>query len=396
MRTLMRSPSRLRLQELTQPLAAWLVVTALCLIGFLGGSPARAHEVRPAVATIIFDESGTFDLTVSLNLEALLAGIGPDHVDTAQSPTAGEYNRLRSLPPDELRAEFDKQARRFQEGVRVTFDRASSSLELKEVRVPATGDVGQARISEISLSGPVPPGAKLMVWAYDPQFGHSAIRARKAGAEASFYSGYVLSGSTSEPIPVFEVSPQSAWSVFRNYVVVGFEHIVPKGLDHILFVVGLFLLSPRLKPLLWQVTSFTLAHSVTLALGTLGVIQISPAIVEPLIAASIVYVAVENILTDRLQRWRPLVVFCFGLLHGLGFAGVLEEIGLSPTHFVTGLIAFNVGVELGQLPVVALCFLAVGLWFQSKSWYRSGITVPASLIIALIGGYWFIERVSGS
>ncbi len=390
----MRSPPWPTLQGLNRLWFAGLLVTALCLISLFGAGSAKAHEVRPAVATIMFDESGTFDLTVSLNLEALLAGIGPDHVDTAQAPSASEYNRLRSLPPEALRAEFEKQVRQFQEGVRVTFDGAPAPLELKEVRVPATGDIGQARISEISLSGSVPPGAKVMLWSYDPQFGHSAIRARKAGAEESFYSGYVLSGSTSEPISVSEVSPQSAWSVFRNYVVVGFEHIVPKGLDHILFVVGLFLLSPRLKPLLWQVTSFTLAHSVTLALGTLGVVQISPAIVEPLIAASIVYVAVENILTDRLQRWRPIVVFCFGLLHGLGFAGVLEEIGLSSTHFVTGLIAFNVGVELGQLAVVGLCFLAVGLWFQSKSWYRSGITVPASLVIAIIGGYWFIERLS--
>ncbi len=390
----MRSPSRSALQGLTGPWIACVIIAALCLLDLLWSGPARAHEVRPAVATIIFDETGTFALTVSLNLEALLADIGPDHVDTSQSPSASEYDRLRGLPPEALRSEFERQARRFQEGVRVTFDGALAPLELKEVRVPATGDIGQARISEISLGGSTPPGAKIMVWAFDPKFGHSAIRARKAGAEASFYSGYVLSGSTSEPIPVSEISPQSAPSVFRNYVAIGFEHIVPKGLDHILFVVGLFLLSPRLKPLLWQVTSFTLAHSVTLALGVLGAIQISPAIVEPLIAASIVYVAVENILTDRLQRWRPLVVFSFGLLHGLGFAGVLTEIGLSSTHFVTGLIAFNVGVELGQLAVIGLCFLAVGLWFRSKSWYRKVVTVPASLVIAMIGAFWFIERVS--
>jgi hydrogenase/urease accessory protein HupE len=390
----MKSPYRLMLQGRTGPWIAGLLAAAFCLSGLLTSEPARAHEVRPAVATILFDEAATFDLTVSLNLEALMAGIGPDHVDTSQAPSASEYNRLRALPPDALRAEFEKQAKRFRDGVRITFDGAPAPLELKDVRVPATGDTAQARISEVSLRGSVPSGAQSMVWSYDPQFGHSAIRARKTDAETSFYSGYVLSGSTSEPIPVAEIAPQSAWSVFRNYAVVGFEHILPKGLDHILFVVGLFLLSPKLKPLLWQVTSFTLAHSVTLALGTLGLIHISPAIVEPLIAASIVYVAVENILTDRLQRWRPIVVFSFGLLHGLGFAGVLEEIGLSPTHFVTGLIAFNVGVELGQLAVVALCFLAVGLWFQSKSWYRSGVTIPASVAIALIGAYWFIERVN--
>jgi hypothetical protein len=391
--TRMTSPSRPTLQVLVACRIAALLLTILCLLGPHGVGPASAHEVRPAVATIVFDDSGTFDLAVSLNLEALLAGIGPEHVDTSQSPAAGEYDRLRGLPPDALRTEFDKQSRRFQGGVRVTFDGAVAALALREVRVPATGEVGQARVSEIGLSGSVPTGAKTLVWSFEPQFGPSAIRARMVGAEASFYSGYVLSGNASEPISVSAITPQSALSVFRNYVAIGFEHILPKGLDHILFVVGLFLLSPRPKPLLSQVTSFTLAHSVTLALGALELIELSPAIIEPLIAASIVYVAVENIATDRLQRWRPIVVFCFGLLHGLGFAGVLTEIGLSPTHFVTALVAFNVGVELGQLAVIALCFLAVGLWFQSKRWYRAAVTVPASLAIAVIGAYWFVERI---
>ena len=168
---------------------------------------------------------------------------------------------------------------------------------------------------------------------------------------------------------------------------------MPKGLDHILFIIGLFLLSPRLKPLLWQVTTFTLAHSLTLALSMLGVLKLPSSIVEPLIARSIVYVAVENMMTDRLQRWRPAVIFAFGLLHGLGFAGVLSEIGLSTADFAAGLIAFNVGVELGQLAVVAACFLTVGL-FRGAPFYRAAITVPASLVIAVVGAYWFIERVS--
>lgn len=119
---------------------------------------------------------------------------------------------------------------------------------------------------------------------------------------------------------------------------------------------GLFLLSTRLTALLWQVTAFTLAHTVTLALGVTGVVAVAPAIVEPLIALSIVYIAAENLITKRLHPWRPVVVLCFGLLHGLGFAGVLEEVGLSANHFVTGLLAFNVGVELGQLAVIAVCF----------------------------------------
>ncbi|CAN0588825.1 unnamed protein product, partial [Ectocarpus sp. 12 AP-2014] len=133
------------------------------------------------------------------------------------------------------------------------------------------------------------------------------------------------------------------------------------GLDHILFVLGLFFLSTRMGPLLWQISAFTLAHTVTLALGALGYVNIPGNIVEPIIAASIVYVAVENIVSDKLHRWRPLVIFVFGLLHGLGFASVLGEFGLPADQFIPALIGFNVGVELGQLTVIAIAFLLVFL-----------------------------------
>ena len=151
------------------------------------------------------------------------------------------------------------------------------------------------------------------------------------------------------------------------------------------------LLSTRRSVLFWQITAFTGAHTITLALGSLGIVHISPAIVEPLIALSIVYVAVENLMTTRMTAWRPLIIFGFGLLHGLGFAGVLTQFELSPAGFVTGLIALNVGVELGQLAVIAVCFAFVG-WAMKKPDYRLYIVRPASLIISLIAGYWSIER----
>ncbi len=168
---------------------------------------------------------------------------------------------------------------------------------------------------------------------------------------------------------------------------------MPKGLDHILFVLGLFFLSTHLRPLLWQVTAFTLAHTVTLALGAMGWVTVPASIVEPLIAASITYVAIENVFTSGLSRWRPFVIFGFGLLHGLGFASVLGEFGIPDDQFFPALIAFNVGVELGQLTVISLAFLAVGMWFRNRPWYRSRISIPASLVIATIGAYWFFERV---
>ena len=177
----------------------------------------------------------------------------------------------------------------------------------------------------------------------------------------------------------------------RVYLFLGYEHILPKGLDHILFVLALFLLSNRLRPLIWQLTAFTIAHSVTLALSMGGVLSLPDRVVEPLIALSIAWVAVENVLTAELKPWRPAVVFGFGLLHGLGFAGVLRELGMPEGEFVPALIMFNVGVEGGQLSVVLLAFLAIG-WYRRTTWYRRAFVLPMSTAIALVGIYWSIER----
>ena len=93
------------------------------------------------------------------------------------------------------------------------------------------------------------------------------------------------------------------------------------------------------------------------------------------------------------MRWRPALIFGFGLLHGLGFASVLGELGLQPGSFLISLIGFNIGVEIGQLAVIAAAFLAVGLWFGRKPWYRQRIAIPASAVIGLVGAWWFVERV---
>jgi hypothetical protein len=181
--------------------------------------------------------------------------------------------------------------------------------------------------------------------------------------------------------------------VFQEYVALGFTHILPKGVDHILFVLGLFLLSARARPLLLQVSAFTVAHSITLALSIYGVIALSARIVEPLIALSIAYVALENLVLAEYRPWRPAIVFAFGLLHGLGFAGVLAELGLPREQFATALVSFNVGVELGQLAVILAALLCVGMWLGHKPWYRHRVIIPGSIAIALVGLYWTIERV---
>lgn len=176
------------------------------------------------------------------------------------------------------------------------------------------------------------------------------------------------------------------------YLELGFKHIIPLGLDHILFVVCLYLLNPNLKSVIWQATAFTVAHSITLGLAMYGWISPPSSIVEPLIALSIFYVAVENILTEKLKPTRILVVFLFGLLHGMGFASVLTELGLPPDEYVTGLVCFNVGVELGQISVILACWALFGAWFGKKPWYKTRIVIPISIAIGLLALYWTIER----
>ena len=175
------------------------------------------------------------------------------------------------------------------------------------------------------------------------------------------------------------------------YINLGFKHILPLGLDHLLFVLGLFFLNHRLRPLLWQITAFTVAHTITLGLAASGALSFNLQWVEALIALSICYVAVENLITDKLHAWRPLVVFGFGLLHGIGFASELGKIGLPDNEFFPALISFNVGVECGQLAVVALAYLVFFRFFQ-KSWYRRWLMSPVCLLIALTGACWFVER----
>ena len=181
-------------------------------------------------------------------------------------------------------------------------------------------------------------------------------------------------------------------TVARVYGWLGVEHIVPKGLDHVLFVLGLFLVGGAFRELLVLVSCFTLAHTVTLGASTLGVITLPGAIVEPLIAASIVYVGLEALLGGHHPRTRAALVFAFGLLHGLGFASVLREIGLPEGRFLFALLSFNVGVELGQLLVLAGAFALLGM-LRGRRWYGACIVQPGAMLVAGVGGYWLLQRL---
>jgi len=184
---------------------------------------------------------------------------------------------------------------------------------------------------------------------------------------------------------------QTLWDLIRLYLELGYIHILPRGLDHILFVAALFLASGKLRDLIWQISAFTLAHTLSLGLAAAGVVTIPGSIVEPVIALTIAFVAIENIVFKEMPRWRVGLVFGFGLVHGLGFAGVLGELGVPETAFLPALFSFNIGVEAGQLSVIALLWLA-RLGYRRLDW-EDGVRRYASIAIGLFGLWWAFDRI---
>ncbi len=187
------------------------------------------------------------------------------------------------------------------------------------------------------------------------------------------------------------IAAASMGAVVPHYVGMGFTHILPHGLDHILFILCLFFMARDTITLLEQVTLFTVAHSLTLGLALSGMVAIPSQAVEVAIALSIAFVAIENIFCERLSQWRQWVVFTFGLIHGLGFAHTFQAMPVEAASLLPALFSFNLGIELGQLAVISLAYGAVAIWWK-HDWYAGMIARPASAVIAVAGVYWAIER----
>jgi hypothetical protein len=367
-------------------------LAALVATSILFASEALAHDVVLTNVVTRFNESGTLEIDFHYDVDAWVLSARPEHL------SAFDRQRLTTMPAEDQAPRLSELREHILRNVRIRFDEQKFTPEMAivdnpELRVgPPGGRPAMARI--VRLSGQVPVDAKHFDFWASRSFGYISIIFHRAGHEG-IERQLLERAERSKPYSLVEAGEATtALQSLGRYIKLGFEHILPEGLDHVLFVLGLFLLSNRLGPLLWQVTAFTVAHSVSLALSMNGVVSLSPSIVEPLIALSIACVAIENLVTSRLHSWRPIIVFCFGLLHGLGFAGVLVELGLPRNQFVAALVGFNVGVEFGQLAVILLALCLVG-WFRSRPWYRRRITIPASLVIAAVGLYWTVERVIG-
>jgi hydrogenase/urease accessory protein HupE len=363
--------------------SCWLfcAVVASAVID-VGSATLIAHELGTTRVAILLNDGRTYDVNVITDAAALLEKL---EASSGESPLAG-------LPPDRLRARIEQFGEQFRRRVALRFDGAEARPAITYAVSPG-GDAAASPIATIHLSGQVPPGATHLTWRYAWTFASYAVTVRR-GAADNPTTEWLEAGQSSALVALKAPAPAvDRFGTARRYLALGFTHIVPGGLDHVLFVLGIYLLSGRARSVLWQLSAFTLAHSITLGLSMYGLVSVSPRIVEPLIALSIAYVAIENIFCAELRSWRVAIVFVFGLLHGMGFAGALKELSLPRSEFVTALLTFNIGVEAGQLAVIGTAFLLVGWYSADRIWYRRRVVVPASMLIACTAVYWTIQRL---
>jgi len=362
----------------------------LCVAVLLGSllvaDVAQAHEIGTTRVVVSFPTADTYVVEITADASAILARLEA----AAHRPRSG------TLTADEYEQRIDALQQEFLARALVSFDGARSWPRFEYLKEPVSAAAEAALTPPgaiVKLTGAIPAHARSLAWRYDLTVASYALTIKSANGNPD-RTVWLEGSQASQALSLTEHVPSpSRLQIAGDYFALGFTHILPKGLDHILFVLGIFLFSRRLKPMLWQISAFTVAHSITLGLTLYGLVSLPPSIVEPLIAMSIVYVAVENIVTADLKPWRVALVFGFGLLHGMGFAGVLRELGLPRSEFLTGLVTFNAGVEAGQLTIIVLASIAVFQWQSNRAVYRRLVVVPGSLLIALTGLYWTVERL---
>jgi hydrogenase/urease accessory protein HupE len=380
---------------------AWalLLVSWACL--------AEAHTMTLTEVTVTFATPGTVDVKIGIDLTQILGS--PDR-----------YYAFVTEPEAAQRQEVDKILPIVLDGLRLLVGTAALKLDLQQCSTATANktlilDSQMSTLTTFRFTAPLPAShepIKLVLPIGAPIDYPVVYTLQIPSAQVSMTRWLEDGAHESEPYNWFANAPQGNTSTIGAplrhgvvapeslpwhrqaalYLRLGFRHIVPEGADHILFVLGLFFLGVTWRKLLSQTTVFTIAHATSLFLSTYGIFSLPSRYVEPAIALSISWIAIENVFKPRLGASRLAMVFGFGLVHGLGFASSLRDIPFPKHDFLFALLGFNFGVDLGQLSVMAVAFLLVG-WFRHKPWFRQRIAIPASLSIALVGLVWATQRV---
>jgi hypothetical protein len=390
----------------------WFACLAAAL---LAPAAARAHSLTITQVLASFDQPGMVDVKIDYDLSPLL-------------PSPEAYYQLTQAPPAEQRRQIDALLPDIQAGLQLRAGGATLPLIFQGYSLPALSkenfdDPGVDKFTTFHflallpasgdpLSLLVPYGAKVEYpVAFIVQIPSAHISATSWIEEGSNESdpfdwkGVAPEAGAAAPAPPAAAGPRSRAQDLAEmvdtmpwprqlvmYLRLGFHHIVPEGTDHILFVLGLFFLGVTWRKLISQTSVFTVAHATTLFLSTYGIFSLPSRYVEPAIALSIAFIALENVFAPRLGPGRLLVVFCFGLIHGLGFASSLSEVPFPKHRFLVALLGFNFGVDFGQLFIIGIAFLLVG-WFRNRPWFRRRIAIPCSFAIAAVGIFWALQRI---
>ena len=369
------------------------IIYLFTFIFFYFFNQLSAHEIKPAI--IEFNKvKNQINIVLKFNAEAFLANIDASvYKETINFSNSLKYSELRLLPREILKEKVFESKDQIINAIFIKTSKKQLNLKLVEIDVLEEKNIEKVRFTKVYLKTenkfietPITFSTKKI---FGPLIFKNFSNIDKGTDKPQ--SQWLKPGNQTSKLGILQVKTN-----ITNFSILGIWNgilqIILYGFDHILFILGLFFFSHKLKPLLIQVTTFTIAHSITLIFGGLGYITISPLIIEVIIAASIIWVGFENLFRKNMKVSRIGVIFTFGLIHGLGFASMFKLKGLEGTDYYLNLLSFNIGIELGQLITLLPLIILIPL-FNRLSWYRILIAIPASIIIAIFGVEMFIDRI---
>jgi hydrogenase/urease accessory protein HupE len=342
---------------------------------------AQAHDPGLSTATVTIGERQVDVLLgfAQKDAESLLISSGNQADFQSTEGFATIRHRLESLAPREVNLFLDEVTAVFEQATAKRKDSQNVEILLRFERTNA------ARLRIVSMLFERLP------------FGHREFVSVQTTGGANLGEAMLSAKANSLQIELPAIATSNASSApghsFFAFLMLGIEHILT-GYDHLLFLFGLLVVCRDWRSILTVITCFTIAHSITLALSALDVVRLSAGIVEPLIAASIAYVGIENLIRGDSPKWRWLITFSFGLVHGLGFADALKEFGIGSGQFgiVLPLVGFNLGVEIGQLSVAAVVLPILWQLRKNPGFVRQWVPV-CSMAVTAAGSYWMVERI---
>ena len=355
-----------------------------------------SHEIKPSIVDFTYDET-YLHFKIRLNAELILSDIDASIFSNTDSSSLSEiYDGFRGLNKEELVQIFQNSWNNISSNIDIKINNKSKQIILIGIEVEDIKNLDISRDTHIYCRVLLDKNSEQFTFRWIQKYGPIILRENNNNkSDDELVTEYLQSGIESNQFSFKENNFTKTFNSFTKFFVLGVQHIIPKGLDHILFIFGLFLFSSSLKKLITQITIFTIAHSITLIFVSLSLMRVNPQIVEPIIALSIVYVGLENIFKNYTKEYfRYAIILFFGLLHGLGFALVLSDIGYRSSELFLNLISFNVGIEVAQISIILILYLFIALNFSKNKNYRIFFQIPSSIIIACIGLYWFFERIN--